>query len=190
MKLPLVAFLAIGLATGASLAQTAPTRQVDPARSKLTVHVGKAGMFSAFGHEHDIAAPVFSGAVRGQESVEFSVDARQMKVADADVSEKDRAEIQTTMLGPEVLDAARFPEIKFRSTAIESDKLGQWWVRGTLTLHGQTRPIVLSVKQAGERYTGTSTFKQTEFGIKPVSAGGGSVKVKDEVTVTFDIALK
>ena len=59
-----------------------------------------------------------------------------------------------------------------------------------LTLHGQTRAIVLSVKQAGDRYTGTSTFKQTDFGIKPVSAGGGSVKVKDEVTVSFDIALK
>ena len=64
-------------------------------------------MFSAFGHEHEIAAPVFSGAVRGQESVEFFVDARQMKVADTEVSAKDRAEIQSTMLGPEVLDAAR-----------------------------------------------------------------------------------
>ena len=189
MKLRPVVFLALILGTFASFAQTAPTRQVDSARSKLTVHVGKAGMFSAFGHEHDIAAPVFSGAVRGQESAEFSVDARQMKVADTEVSEKDRAEIHTTMLGPEVLDAARFPEIKFRSTAVEREKDG-WRVRGDLTLHGQMRAIVLSVKQVGDRYTGTSTFKQTDFGIKPVSAGGGSVKVKDEVTVTFEIALK
>jgi polyisoprenoid-binding protein YceI len=190
MKLRLVLFFVLALAfTTIASAQTAPTRQVDPARSKLTVHVGKAGMFSAFGHEHDITAPVFAGTVRGQESVEFSVDARQMKVADADVSEKDRAEIQTTMLGPEVLDAARFPEIKFRSTAVDRGT-NEWRVRGELMLHGQTRAIVLSVKQAGDRYTGTSTFKQTDFGIKPVSAGGGSVKVKDEVTVTFDIALK
>src|SRR3954464_15104657 len=159
--------LVIVILVAAAAASAQSTRPIDPDRSKLTVHVGKAGMFSAFGHEHDIAAPVFSGAVRGQESVEFSVDARQMKVADAEVSEKDRAEIQTTMLGPEVLDAARFPEIKFRSTAIESDKLGVWQVRGDLTLHGQTRAVVLSVKQAGDRYTGTSTFKQTDFGIKP-----------------------
>jgi polyisoprenoid-binding protein YceI len=188
MKLRPAVFLV--LATLTSFAQTAPTRHVDAARSKLTVHVGKAGMFSAFGHEHEIAAPVFAGSLRGQESVGFSVDARQMKVADADVSDKDRAEIQSTMLGPEVLDAARFPEIKFRSTAVERTQPNEFRVRGELTLHGQTRAIVLSVKQAGDRYTGTSTFKQTDFGIKPVSAGGGAVKVKDEVTVTFDIALK
>src|SRR5205085_10206663 len=156
MKLRPVVFLALILGTFASFAQTAPTRHVDAARSKLTVHVGKAGMFSAFGHEHEIAAPVFAGSLRGQESVEFSVDARQMKVADADVSDKDRAEIQSTMLGPEVLDVARFPEIKFRSTAVErgtnAGGKNEWRVRGELTLHGQTRPVVLSVKQPGDRY--------------------------------------
>jgi polyisoprenoid-binding protein YceI len=153
------------------------------------VHVGKGGMFSAFGHEHEIAAPVLAGSVRGQEAVEFMVDARQMKVADADLSDKDRAEIQKTMLGAEVLDVERFPEIKFRSTGVERGN-NEWRVRGELTLHGQTRPIVVTVKQAGERYSGTSTFKQTDFGIKPVSVGGGAVKVKDEVTVRFEIALR
>src|SRR2546423_5888320 len=108
-------------------------RQIDPGRSKVIVHVGKAGMFSAFGHEHEIAALVFAGSLRGQEAVEFAADARQMKVADTDVSEKDRAEIQKTMLGPEGLDAERFPEIKVRSTAVERGT-NDWRVRGTLTL--------------------------------------------------------
>jgi polyisoprenoid-binding protein YceI len=174
----------------ATLAVAQSTRQVDPDRSKLTVHVGKAGMFSTFGHEHEIGAPVFSGTVRGEQAIDFQVDPRQMKVLDADVSDKDRAQIQADMLGPKVLDAERYPEIKFRSTAIEADKQGVWQVRGDLTLHGQTHPIVVTVKQAGDRYTGSATVKQTDFGIKPISAGGGTVKVKDEVAVRFEIALR
>ncbi len=44
------------------------------------------------------------------------MDARKMRVMDKDVSDKDRAEIQETMLGPKVLDTAQFPEIRFHST--------------------------------------------------------------------------
>ena len=69
-----------------------------------------------------------------------------MRVMDKDVSEKDRAEIQETMLGPKVLDAGRFPEIRFRSTAVEPAGAGRWTVRGDLTLHGQTRPVKLDVQ--------------------------------------------
>ena len=186
--------LALGMLLASLLitlsAQAQQVRQVDPDRSKLMVHVGKSGMFSAFGHEHEIGAPVFSGSVQGEKSVEFQVDARQMKVLDADVSDKDRAQIQADMLGPKVLDAGRYPEIKFHSTAMEADKQGGWQVRGNLTLHGQTHPVVLQVKLENGRYVGSSSFKQTDFGIKPISAGGGSVKVKDEVTVRFEIALR
>ena len=47
-----------------------------------------------------------------------------MRVRDAKVSDKDRAEIQKTMLGPEVLDVERYPEIVFRSTAAEKAASG------------------------------------------------------------------
>jgi polyisoprenoid-binding protein YceI len=182
----------LGLLLGAvAVAQAAPpARAIDTAHSRLTVHVGKSGMLSAFGHEHEIAAPAFSGSVRGQEAVELLVDARALKVADAEVSDSDRATIQSTMLGPEVLDVARYPEIRFHSTAVEPAKAGEWRVRGELTLHGQTHPVVVTVKEAGGRYSGACAFKQTDFGIKPVSAGGGSVKVKDELRIAFEIALQ
>lgn len=165
-------------------------RQLDPGRSRLSVHVGKAGLFSAFGHEHQIDAPILSGTLQSQHSVELQVDARQLKVADLDVSDQERAEIQRTMLGSQVLDADRYPEIRFRSTAIDPAGKAEWRVRGELTLHGQTHPILVAVKEENGRYFGSSSFKQTAFGIKPVSAAGGSVKVKDEVTVRFEIALR
>jgi len=33
-------------------------------------------------------------------------------------------------------------------------------------------------------------LKQTDFGIKPVTIAGGTVKVKDELTIEFDIVAR
>ena len=38
--------------------------------------------------------------------------------------------------------------------------------------------------------TGKTEVRQTAFGIKPVKAGGGTVKVKDEVEVVFTIVAR
>ena len=36
-------------------------------------------------------------------------------------------------------------------------------------------------------YVGAAIFRQTQFGIRPVSVAGGAVKVKDEVKIDFAI---
>jgi len=45
------------------------------------------------------------------------------------------------------------------------------------------------VRETGGHFVGTARFKQMEFGIKPVKVAGGSVRVKDEVRIEFDIWL-
>jgi len=35
---------------------------IDPQKSSITVRVFKAGIFSAFGHEHEISAPMQQGS--------------------------------------------------------------------------------------------------------------------------------
>ena len=40
------------------------------------------------------------------------------------------------------------------------------------------------------RYAGSVKLKQRDFGITPVTAGGGTVKVKDELRLDFAIALR
>ena len=52
-------------------------------------------------------------------AVEIHVDARALRVIDKGESEKDRAEGQKTMLGPEVLDSEHHQEIVFKSTGAE-----------------------------------------------------------------------
>jgi hypothetical protein len=169
----------------------AQQRGIDTNKSTIVLHVGKSGVFSSFAHDHDIIAPIASGNVNTSNplSVGLRIDARTLRVRDVDASEKDRNQIQATMLGPEVLDSEHHQEIAFKSRTVEVLGDGHWTVRGELTLHGQTQPVTAEVTEKAGRYTGRAIVKQTDFGIKPVKVAGGTVKVKDEVSVEFNIQL-
>jgi polyisoprenoid-binding protein YceI len=166
-------------------------RAVDVAHSVLKIRVFKSGFFSAFGHDHEIVAPISQGAVETSESagVEVRVDARQLRVLDPDLPADKRDQVQKTMEGPEVLDNGRFPEIRFRSSLVEKKGRDGWTVNGDLTLHGQTHPVAVEVTLQDGHYRGAAKLKQRDFGITPVSVAGGTVKVKDEVKITFDLVL-
>lgn len=186
MRSPVILLSVLVITTAAWTA--ASTVSMSPEQSVLTVRVFKSGLFSAFGHEHEVSAPIQKGSFTEQSpAVELSVDARRLRVMDQDVSDKDRAEIQQTMLGPKVLDSERFPEIRFHSTSIEAAGDGKWVVRGELTLHGETRPIKFEVARQNGHYRGSAELRQKDFGIAPVTVAGGTVKVKNELRVEFDI---
>lgn len=167
----------------------AEQRNIDTQKSTLTIHVGKTGAFSALGHEHEIHAPIHSGTaeIGAQPAVEIHVNAQELRVTDKDAAEKERAEVQKTMLGPEVLDSDAHQEIVFKSPAAESVGQGQWTLRGNLTMRGQTRPVKVQVTLKDGRYTGETTVKQTDFGITPPGKAG--VRAKDEVKIEFDVRL-
>jgi len=163
-------------------------RQIDVQKSKLTVRVYKSGLFSAFAHDHEITAPITHGVFQeANPSVELTVDARKLRVVDPEVSDKDRAEIQATMLSAKVLEAEKFPEISFRSSKIERLGADKWAVQGDLSLHGQTRPVKVEVERQSGIYRGSATVLQKDFGIEPIRIAGGSVKVKNEVRIEFEI---
>ena len=172
----------------ASAADSAVSRTIDTQKSLITVRVFKSGVFSGFAHDHQISAPIQEGSfAEANPSVQLKVDARKLRVVDKDVSDKDRAEIQQTMLGPKVLDTERFPEIRFRSTRVGHITDRKWLVHGELNLHGQTRPVSVDVTEQNGHYRGIAELKQKDFGINPISLGGGTVKVKNELRVEFDI---
>jgi hypothetical protein len=156
------------------------------------VEVSRSGLLSAFGHDHRIAAPVASGHVLCREGprTEIAFDARALRVADGGLSNSDRDKVQATMEGPEVLDAARYPEVVFRSTSIEPVAAGRWSVAGSLTLHGETRAVRAEVSLSEGRYHGSTAFKLTDFGIRPPVVAGGAVRVRDEVRIVFDVAVR
>jgi polyisoprenoid-binding protein YceI len=171
------------------LGVSAQQHSIDTQKSTLTIHVGKTGAFSGFGHEHDVSAPIHSGTADTgpHPAVEIHVNARELRVMDKDASDSDRAQVQETMLGADVLDSEHFQEIVFKSTAADAAGPGRWTLRGNLTLHGQTRPVTVQVTLKDGRYTGDATVKQTDFGIKPPGMAG--VRAKDEVRIEFDVRL-
>lgn len=181
-KLGSVVLVVVGIAAGQDMA-------IDVERSTITIHVDKAGLFSAAGHEHWVSAPISSGTIRESPSafVEFTVQAAQMTVKpDPKVDAKTQAEIQKDMEDL-TLETKRFPQITFRSSTVTKAGDGQWKVEGALSLHGVTKPVSLAVKRTGDAYTARTVLKQTDFAIKPVSVGGGLVKVKNEVEIDFKI---
>ncbi len=165
--------------------------QANTQRSTITIHVHKSGLFSGFAHDHTITAPVAQGKLdtKGM-TVEITVAAKQMKVVDHGVSEKDRAEIQSTMLGPKVLDTEKFPNIRFQSSHVEQIGPQRYRVTGKLELHGASKDLSFEVNGDTEHYHGSTKLKQTNFGIQPISLGGGTIKVKDEIEVEFDVYAK
>lgn len=174
------------LASGPALGEK---RAIDAKRSTITVHVGKAGILSAFGDNHEIRAAVASGTVEdgSTPSVELTVDAKGMKVIDPGLAEGKRSEVEARMLGPEVLDVAHHAEIRFRSTSVKAAGEGRWRVEGTLELRGKAAPLAFDVTAGDGRVKGTARVSQRAFGIEPISVAGGTVKVKDEVRIDFDV---
>ena len=161
---------------------SASERPIDPSRSRITIHVGKSGLFSAAGHDHEVSAPIAEGAIDDSEGshVWLRVEAAAMTV----LPEKDQEAVQSTMQ-KSVLESAKFPEIRFESTAVHKINSGKWKITGNLTVHGRTEPLTVDVHDEGGAYVGQARVRQTQFGIQPVSAAGGTVKVKDELRIDF-----
>jgi len=171
----------------------AAERAIDPAASTLTVKVWKTGLFSAFAHNHEISAPIASGTVNDEDkaSVKFVVNTRGMKVLDPEASASTRAEVEHNMLSEQVLDTKQYPEIVFESTNVQPAGNDAYTVSGNLNLHGQAHPVRVAVKRTGpNKYQGSARLRQTTFDIQPITIGGGAVKVKDEIDITFTIILR
>ena len=201
MRKALASALALSAAIGVAAAGPR-TFAVDTQRSRALIAVGKSGAFSFAGHTHEVEAPLSRGVVhldadalsRSQVRLEFNAAA--MRVTGKGESADDVPKVTETMLGEQVLDVKKFPLITFESTTI-TGKGGlpslDLSVAGTLTIRGTTRPITAPVAVTVDGptliATGTFSFKQTDFGIKPVSVGG-VVKVKDELTINFTISAR
>jgi polyisoprenoid-binding protein YceI len=168
---------------------TPPERPIDVEHSTIRIHVGKAGLLSAAGHEHWVTAPIAEGNMEeaSPARISFRVEARKLKVEeDKSLSPDKQAEVQRTMQ-TQVLESEKYPEISFHSTSIQPTGADAWEVRGDLTLHGQTRPVMTTVQKHQDAYVGHCQLKQTEFGIHLVRVGGGVVKVKDQLDIEFSV---
>jgi polyisoprenoid-binding protein YceI len=195
MRCLMIIPVALALGQGAARAESGPYT-LDPKASQIAIHVGKSGLFGFAGHEHDVVVGSFHGKVVvdpdeiRRSTVEISIDAASLRVTGQGEPAKDVSDVQATMVGPQCLDVARFPSIRFVSksvTAAAADPR-DLTIRGDLTLHGVTREIAIAVRLERTanslQATGATTLRQTDFGIEPISKAG-VVKVKDELALRW-----
>ncbi|UQX09824.1 YceI family protein [Candidatus Mycobacterium methanotrophicum] len=168
---------------------------IDASDGELLVHTGVAGRAPKMGHRLTIVMR------RWRATVKWSDDAPVAATLTVDVDSLDvlRGEGGLTPLsGPEKilvrsnalrqLDAGRFPKICFEADSIDHSQDG-YRLAGTLQIHGKTRPYVidLGTEDLGDtwRLSAQAVVRQSEFGVKPYSLLMGSLKVADDVTVSF-----
>ena len=178
--------------------------QVDAARSRVTISVGKGGAFSFIaGHTHEVSGPIESGTVDldpedpSRSQIRIGIAASALKVTGAKEPPEDRPQVQEAMEGDKVLDVARHPRITFESTGVTTKRRDaatlEVVVAGRLTIRDTTQPVTVPVRVelAARELTASGRFaiKQTAFGIKPISVGG-VVTVKDALDIAFSITAR
>jgi polyisoprenoid-binding protein YceI len=96
-------------------------------------------------------------------------------------------------------DVERFPAMTFRSTGVEKAEDGSLKLRGNLTLHGVTRPVVLDVEYAGTQqdpwggrragFSARTSLDRRDFGLtynQLLETGGVVVGEKVEVDIELE----
>ncbi|WP_371493508.1 YceI family protein [Kitasatospora sp. NBC_00374] len=97
------------------------------------------------------------------------------------------------------LDAPNFPDITFRTTAVEPRSDTEYRVTGDLTIKDTTRPVTIDFEYGGNAVDpygnlrvgleGSVTISRKEFGVTWNAAlEGGGVLVGDKVVLEFDIS--
>ena len=103
------------------------------------------------------------------------------------------------LAGEHFLDAAKFPEITFRTTQVEDLGNQAMRVHGELTLHGVTKPIVLDATynggysghpmdpQARVGFSAQGTLRRSDFGIAGgIPQVGSNMGVGDQVAIVIE----
>lgn len=98
--------------------------------------------------------------------------------------EKHKIHVNTS----KILRTAQFPAITFQSTIVTGSP-DAFTIDGQLEIMGRSEPVTVTGKLAGGRASGSTTLKQSDWGIKPFSSLFGTLKLADEVTVEFDLEI-
>ena len=115
-----------------------------------------------------------------------------------DSRDKDRREIERRM-HEEVLETDGFPEISYecpKATSAQKLADGVYSVvlKGELVMHGveRTQPVTarVTVKDDLLRAAGEFSIRLSDYEIRPVSAAGGTVKLRDELKFSFDLRAR
>lgn len=162
---------------------------------ELRILTGVAGPAAKMGHRLTIAMQSWQATVAWADDepagAELVVDVDSLQVLNGEggvtpLSGPEKVVVRANAL--KSLDVKKHPMITFRADTIVKTDTG-YQLDGPLQIHGKTRNQVveLAVDDTTDAWVLSAQVPvtQTEFGVKPYSLLMGSMKVADEVTISF-----
>lgn len=187
------------LKSGINRGQTAARYRLAPDQSQFMVEAYSGGLLWFMGHTHHFAVRNFTGEAQvSPEMLEPASLQLTVKTDSLEETGKDFTEEQKKIINEgarkEVLQAADYPEIVFKSTEVKTKRSGgknEVEIGGDLTLHGTTHhitiPAQVTFNNDSFRASGEFSINRSDYGVKTHSIKGGLVRVRDKVKFTFDI---
>lgn len=169
--------------------------KIDPQQSEVMIYTTNSGFLASAGHKLQIKAEDIKGSIKAdpknirQAHLELEIKSASLKVNNP-TPEKDKKEIEETLCN-KVLECEQYPEIQFNSSSLELLEGSRYKISGELNLHGVrhnlSTEVVIEESSTLISAKGEFKIKQSDYQIKPPTALGGALKVKDELRISFDI---
>lgn len=167
----------------------AGTYVIEPEHTRISFGVSHMGFTNYYGEFRNASGTLTVDPKKPDSS---SVD---VKVPTASVIVPN-AKLKEELDSPAWLDAAKYPDISFKSTKVTKTGTDTAKVAGEFTLHGVTKPLTLDVKFNGagtnpmdkaftSGFEAKGKFKRSEFGVKTLVPA-----VSDEVDIMISAAFE
>ncbi|MDQ3205171.1 MAG: YceI family protein [Pseudomonadota bacterium] len=179
----LSSILAASLSLAGAAAVAAPvTYVIDPNHTDVIASWSHFGFSNPVAHFGDVDGSItYDADDVGQSSVAVTIPLSGL--------ESHVEAFNEHLRGEDFFDAAKYPEINFKSTKVEAAGEGKLRVLGDLTMRGVTRPVTLDVtinkigeqpmaKRAAAGFDATTVIKRSDFGLDKYAPN-----VSDEVTL-------
>ena len=182
MKRPL---LAAALALASTVAFAAPlTYRIDPNHTDVVASWSHFGFSNPIAHFGKVDGSItYDPANVGASKVEVTIPLSGLNSHVGDFDDHLRSD--------DFFDAAKFPNITFKSTSVKAAGKGKLKVTGDLTIKGITKPVVLNVtinklgmqpiaKREAAGFSATTTIKRSDFDV-----GKYAPNVSDQVMLSI-----
>lgn len=180
---------------------------VDPQQSSMRLKVYRDGPLARFGHNHVIAVAGLSGRVYREKDLprsdfDLSIPTLQLMV-DRPV---DRAQAgadfpgelppfavagtRENMLGPKLLAAEQYPEIKLESVALRGELPNMLFTVKVVVRGIESQLLVpahIEISDAVIVADGSFVLSQAQLGLNPYSVLGGGLRVRDNIDVDYHL---
>lgn len=183
--------LASLLAASASVFAAPQTFTIDPNHTQVSFTYNHFGFSNPTGRMEDIKGTVVVDQDDwGKSSVEVTMPLSGLHTGVAKLDEHLKA--------PDFFDAAKYPDVTFKSTKVTKTGAETLDIAGDLTVHGVTKPVTLHarVNKIGENkmiasqsagFDADTTLKRSEFGLK-MYVPAVSDEVHVHITLSADLA--